>query len=200
MLRWVTLLWFCFMSSAAQADPCEAIPESGPLPSHLGFAARFSGPVTHVIDGDSVCVAVGPTPRDWVEVRLADFWAPESSQAGGQAAKAALERMALGKDVTCVAGMRTYDRIAARCTIAGRSLGDNLRAAGVREGGNGAGRIEVQTRGLSESPRLHGGYRFTTCSAARAAGAAPMHRGSSTYNPNLDGDGDGIACEPYRGR
>lgn len=43
-------------------------------------------------------------------------------------------------------------------------------------------------------------YAFYSCAQARAAGAAPMYRGQPDYNPNLDGDGDGIACEPYRGR
>jgi hypothetical protein len=42
------------------------------------------------------------------------------------------------------------------------------------------------------------GYR--SCAQARAAGAAPMYRGQPGYNPNLDGDNDGIACEPFRGR
>ncbi len=41
---------------------------------------------------------------------------------------------------------------------------------------------------------------YYTCAQARAAGAAPMRRGQASYNPNLDGDGDGISCEPYRGR
>jgi endonuclease YncB( thermonuclease family) len=44
------------------------------------------------------------------------------------------------------------------------------------------------------------GSMFYSCAAARAAGAAPMYRGQPGYNPNLDGDNDGIACEPYRGR
>lgn len=32
---------------------------------------EFSGPVTYVGDGDSVCVAVGSDQSSWVEVRLA---------------------------------------------------------------------------------------------------------------------------------
>ena len=44
------------------------------------------------------------------------------------------------------------------------------------------------------------GYLYRSCAQARTAGAAPMYRGQASYNPNLDGDGDGIACEPYRGR
>ena len=36
---------------------------------------------------------------------------------------------------------------------------------------------------------------FPSCSAARAAGQAPLRRGMSGYSKRLDRDGDGIACE-----
>ena len=38
-----------------------------------------------------------------------------------------------------------------------------------------------------------GAYR--NCAAARAAGAAPVLRGSPGYGPHLDRDGDGVGCE-----
>ena len=41
---------------------------------------------------------------------------------------------------------------------------------------------------------------FRNCAAARAAGAATIHAGQPGYRDSLDRDGDGIACEPYRGR
>lgn len=41
---------------------------------------------------------------------------------------------------------------------------------------------------------------FRNCAAARAAGAAPVRIGEPGYGPHLDRDGDGIGCEPYRGR
>lgn len=41
---------------------------------------------------------------------------------------------------------------------------------------------------------------FRNCTEARAAGAAPVHRGEPGYGAHLDRDGDGIGCEPYRGR
>jgi endonuclease YncB( thermonuclease family) len=44
------------------------------------------------------------------------------------------------------------------------------------------------------------GGAFRNCAAARAAGAAPVHAGQPGYGPHLDRDGDGIGCEPYRGR
>ena len=36
---------------------------------------------------------------------------------------------------------------------------------------------------------------YANCSAARAAGAAPLYRGQPGYAPKLDRDNDGVACE-----
>lgn len=126
-------------SSPALADPCEAIPRKGPMPGHLHPGARFTGRVVHVIDGDGLCVATGPGPKNWVEVRVAGFYAPQLNAAGGQEAKAALQRIANGRQVSCVAGKRSYDRVVARCEFNGRDLAERMRAAGVREGGRGRG-------------------------------------------------------------
>lgn len=38
---------------------------------------------------------------------------------------------------------------------------------------------------------------YRNCDAARAAGAAPIYRGSPGYRREMDGDNDGVACEPY---
>ncbi|MDP3746999.1 MAG: excalibur calcium-binding domain-containing protein [Phenylobacterium sp.] len=198
LLLSLALLW----SAPAWADPCEAIPEQGPLPGYLAFGASFSGPVSHVIDGDSLCVAVGSGGTDWVEVRLADFHATELSQPGGAAAKSALARLALGQHAVCVANLRTYDRIAARCRIHGRPVGDLMRSAGIGEGGAATGHDpNVRRRAMTSPARPSAGPApFRSCAAARAAGAARLSRGDPGYNPKLDGDGDGLACEPYRGR
>jgi hypothetical protein len=40
-----------------------------------------------------------------------------------------------------------------------------------------------------------GGPYYPNCAAARAAGAAPLHRGEPGYRPGLDRDGDGVAGE-----
>lgn len=42
------------------------------------------------------------------------------------------------------------------------------------------------------------GGTYSSCAAARAAGAAPLYRGQPGYSSKLDGDGDGIACEKPR--
>jgi hypothetical protein len=41
---------------------------------------------------------------------------------------------------------------------------------------------------------------YAGCNEVRAAGKAPLYAGQPGYRPQMDGDGDGIACEPYRGR
>ena len=41
-------------------------------------------------------------------------------------------------------------------------------------------------------------WSYRNCAQARAAGAAPLYRGQPGYGAHMDGDGDGVACEPYR--
>ncbi len=63
-----------------------------------------------------------------------------------------------------------------------------------------------RSRPVRESaPRAHpapprSDVYYRNCAEARAAGAAPIYRGQPGYRPEMDGDSDGIACEPYRGR
>ena len=130
-------------AAPALADPCTAIPDHGPMPTWLHKGAQFSGPVVYVGDGDGLCVAAIPgreaDPTTWVEVRAADFYAPELHEPGGPEAKAALERIAKGKRVECAADHRSYDRVVAACAVAGKDLGDAMREAGIIGGGRGLG-------------------------------------------------------------
>ena len=43
------------------------------------------------------------------------------------------------------------------------------------------------------------GAYYSGCNEARAAGVAPLYAGEPGYRSEMDGDDDGIACEPYRG-
>lgn len=123
--------------SVALADPCKAIPDKGAAPDYLSPGRVFAGSVSYVGDGDSLCVAVGRAPADWVEVRLQDFYAPELREPGGAEAKATLARIALGKHVECTASHQSYDRVVAKCLLAGVSLAEYLRRSGVAQGGRG---------------------------------------------------------------
>ncbi|MEQ1817114.1 MAG: excalibur calcium-binding domain-containing protein [Terricaulis sp.] len=53
---------------------------------------------------------------------------------------------------------------------------------------------------VRREPVITTSYRsapFRNCSEARAAGAAPVYEGQPGYDEHLDGDDDGIGCEPY---
>lgn len=62
-----------------------------------------------------------------------------------------------------------------------------------------AARPSTTRRGEQAAPTRSSVY-YRNCNEARAAGAAPLYRGEPGYRPEMAGDGDGIACEPYRGR
>lgn len=125
----------------ALADPCTAVPDRGPTPEWLRSGRTFSGPVTYVGDGDSLCVAaVRGREHDrstWVEVRVADFYAPELSEPGGREARETLRTLAMGRTLTCRAGRRSWDRVVADCRLGGAALGTLMARAGVVEGGRG---------------------------------------------------------------
>ena len=56
-------------------------------------------------------------------------------------------------------------------------------------------------RSAEETARLEAAMasiEYGGCDAVRAAGAAPLRYGEPGYRADMDGDGDGVACEPYR--
>lgn len=134
-MRCLFALAFLAIPTIAQADPCE-----GPLPSRPG--ETFSGIVRYVGDGDSICVGTSADPATWIEVRLADFDAPELHDRDGRRSRDMLIDVARGRQVTCTAErgrsgrVRSYDRVIATCRLNGRRLGDLLRARGAPTGGN----------------------------------------------------------------
>lgn len=75
----------------------------------------------------------------------------------------------------------------------------DYRAAHPRSGRRTPGFSRDAAPVRTPAPTSTGAY-FRNCKEAWAAGAAPLRRGHPGYRPEMDGDGDGIACEPYRGR
>lgn len=136
MWRPLLILAALAVTTPALADPCTA-PVSG---YHAGDV--LTGTLRYVGDGDSACLSRSPDPSTWVEIRLADWFAPELHEPGGQAAKAALVRY-LGQPIVCTVrrgqngSTRSYDRVIAVCSIRGRGVGELMKAAGVAQGGKG---------------------------------------------------------------
>ena len=52
--------------------------------------------------------------------------------------------------------------------------------------------------GVKRAREPQPGDYWRGCNSARAPGTEPIYRGEPGYRPEMDGDGDGIACEPYR--
>jgi hypothetical protein len=55
------------------------------------------------------------------------------------------------------------------------------------------GKASAPVRASALGARSGGAY--VNCTAARAAGAAPVRRGQPGYGPHLDRDNDGVGCE-----
>lgn len=54
--------------------------------------------------------------------------------------------------------------------------------------------------GLKRQREPQVGDYWSGCKEARDAGTAPIYRDEPGYRSEMDGDNDGIACEPYRGQ
>lgn len=52
--------------------------------------------------------------------------------------------------------------------------------------------------GVMRARQPQPGDMWSGCNEARSAGTAPIYLGEPGYREGMDGDGDGIACEPYR--
>ncbi|MFN3799008.1 MAG: excalibur calcium-binding domain-containing protein [Sphingobium yanoikuyae] len=53
------------------------------------------------------------------------------------------------------------------------------------------------TFGWARARAPQAGDYWEGCDSARTAGTAPIYRGEPGYRTEMDGDNDGIACEPY---
>ena len=61
--------------------------------------------------------------------------------------------------------------------------------------GSGSGSGGYSNDDDSSSGGGGGSVYYRNCDAARAAGAAPVHRGEPGYGSHLDRDGDGTSCD-----
>lgn len=97
-------------AAAAQESPCR-----GEAPM-AGVDVR--GPVLHVLDGHTLCVATGADPATWRPIVLSD--APADASWG------ALMGVAFGKDVVCTGAV---------CRIDGQSIGARLQEPAAAKAG-----------------------------------------------------------------
>lgn len=85
--------------------------------------------------------------------------------------------------------------------LAGLLIGAGVFFAFARPAGQPASMIvEDKPPPVASAPSQAGVTPFRDCREAPAAGAAPVYEGDPRYGPWLDGDDDGIGCEPYHRR
>jgi hypothetical protein len=126
----LTWLWAAAIAVAAIAPLAHAAEFVPPRASAVVCGARapapgrsFSGPVLHVFDGQTFCVAEGPTPSEWVRVRLADH----SKDAGRRTLLVA----AFAKRVVCFARRPDRAGVVPRCTLEGVPLSKVMKEPSV---------------------------------------------------------------------
>jgi len=111
-------LWRILRACVVAAIPAATSP--------AGAAELVAGIVTHVRDGDTIVVGAVP-------VRLWGIAAPERRDPLGREATRFVRERALARHAVCTGGTgeRSWDRVVARCRIAGEDLGALVVAAGL---------------------------------------------------------------------
>lgn len=100
------------------------------------------------------------------------------------------------------AAPRSAGQLLTAAIIAGITVGAGSLAfsgSGRADLTNTANKVSAAT-GIARARAPQAGDHWSRCDEARAAGTAPIYEGEPGYREGLDGDSDGIACEPYRGQ
>ncbi|NHC14661.1 excalibur calcium-binding domain-containing protein [Motilibacter sp. E257] len=159
-----------------------ATPTAEPAPTTVDLAVSASA--TTVTSGRRVELSVSTSPRTAgvpvvLQVRRGVSW-----QSVGRASTGARGRAAF--EVTAERTARY--RVVASGTQSTRRATSDVTAITVNE-------PEPPPAVIVEPEPDSGSAYFDNCDDARAAGAAPVHRGDPGYGSHLDRDDDGVGCE-----
>lgn len=122
--------------------------------------------------------------------RAAAKIAADKAAAQKAAAKAAADRLAAEK----AAAKAAADKLAAEKAAATAAA---ARAAAEKATADQAAQQAAAEQAAQQAvvPPARASVYYANCTAARAAGAAPVYEGTPGYAPHLDRDRDGIGCE-----
>lgn len=134
--HWVgSVVFAAGLSLCALAGPANAAP-AGPCTGPSPVAGvQIRGPVLHVIDGETICVALGYAPDEWIRLRLAD--APVASpirhisNTPQADPKSVMMAAAFARMAECRTELDANREVVAVCTVDGVPLGRALRDGGV---------------------------------------------------------------------
>jgi len=124
-------------------------------------------------------------------VKNLDDAAAEKAAADKAAAeKAAAEQAAAA--AKAAADKAAADKAVADQAAAAKAAADQAAAAAAQKAAQAPAPAPVA---VPAAPAPAPAAYYANCSAAKAAGAAPLYRGQPGYSSSLDRDGDGVACE-----
>ncbi|MFF1882965.1 excalibur calcium-binding domain-containing protein [Pseudarthrobacter sp. NPDC058196] len=133
--------------------------------------------------GSTVHLGVKSLEKVAAEKAAAEKTAADKAAAdAAAAAKAAADKAAADKAAS--------DKAAADQAAAAKAAADQAAAAAAQK----AAQAPAPAPAAVPAAPAQQGY-YANCTAAKAAGAAPLYRGQPGYRSALDRDGDGVACE-----
>lgn len=125
-------------------------------------------------------------------VKSLDDIAAEKAAADKAAAdKAAAEKAAAA--AKAAAEKAAADKAAADQAAAAKAAAD--QAAAAKQAAQAPAPVPVAVPAAPAPVQAPAAAYYANCTAAKAAGAAPLYRGQAGYSSSLDRDGDGVACE-----
>lgn len=163
------------------------------------WGPQASAWATSVLAGQHVRMRTDPTQdsRDKYGRALVYLTLPSGTDYSVEAARRGMAKYYLYDNP--VAEASKIQAAAAQAKSASRGLWGapcyGRTAATLKSATTKAKRAAVARKTTASRSNAGGSAYYKNCSAARAAGAAPLHRGDPGYAPKLDRDGDGIACE-----
>lgn len=175
-----------------------ATPSSSPTPSPTPRYALLDPCAT---DGKSVaegtanyiCTADDKGALVWMKEKESQALVAERAEAKKVAeGKAAAEKALVEKAAIEQAAAAEAARVASEQAAAAEASRIAAEQAAAAE----AARLAAQQAAPPQAPApaAPDAY-YENCTAARAAGAAPIYLGQPGYRPKLDGNSDGVACE-----
>ena len=137
---------------------------------------------TQAAKGSTVHLGVKSLEKIAAEKAAAEKAAADKAAADAAAAAAAADKAAADKAAA--------DKTAADQAAAAKAAADQAAAAAAQK----ATQAPAPAPAAVPAAPAPAAY-YANCTAAKAAGAAPLYRGQPGYRSALDRDGDGIACE-----
>lgn len=171
-------------------------------------------PLASVVDGRSVVLSNGTKVQVLGLAPPGECWAASSVEfatktLAGKAVKVAGSRLLLadGTDFAVLAVSEGVARAVSGADAAIQRAEAIAKQAGVGFWGPTCGGLDVKPAPQPQplvpqpqpepnpAPQPPAAAYYPNCAAAKAAGAAPLHRGEPGYRAGLDRDNDGVACE-----